>query len=52
MNSKDKQVLKVAQEYVQGLRETGRVELWRDYWKKEGQVLQQRKGQNGKVQSR
>lgn len=52
MNKKDEKVLKVANNYVTELRSTGRVELWRDYWKQEGKVLQERKGVNAKVQSR
>lgn len=44
MDKKDKQVLQVAQKYVQELRETQRVELWRDYWKQEAKLLEKKRG--------
>ncbi len=44
MDKKDEKVLLVATKYVQDLRATQRVELWRDYWKVEGKILAQKRG--------
>jgi hypothetical protein len=43
MDKKDEKVLLVATQYVQELRQTERPDLWRDYWKREGKVLAQKK---------
>lgn len=44
MDKKDVNVLQVAQQYVQELRESERPELWRDFWQLEGKLLAQKVG--------
>lgn len=44
MDKKDLAVLNVAHKYVHDLREAERPELWRDYWKLEGKILEQKRG--------
>lgn len=44
MDKKDQAVLNIATKYVQDLRETQRPELWRDFWKLEAQILEQKRG--------
>jgi hypothetical protein len=44
MDKKDVSVLQVAHKYVQDLRESERPELWRDYWKLEAKLLEQKRG--------
>jgi hypothetical protein len=43
-DKKDKEVLRIAQRYVEDLRDTKQPDLWRDFWKREGDALAQRKG--------
>lgn len=50
MNEKDIAVLKVAEDYVRDLQLKREADLWRDYWKREGQALSERKETSAPIQ--